>query len=339
MPQFRWTPYHTNLRNILAHYFRSQADSDALLLEAGLDPVDFEANPKAITRWTFLITEAETRRKLPALIDAALARYPDDEYLLGAKRGDLTAVNGPDIETEVQWKGPADSGRLEAIIGKVSTLLDVAFLERGTRVANAVVRIRWPDSSGAEGSGTGFVVQGARGPLIVTNNHVLDGRERAGAAQVQFNYQLTAERRNAAITEKALAPEGDGNFATSKEHDWSAVRIDDLPPGVTPLSLTPQAPKEGDPVNIIQHPGGGPKKIALYHNVIVFADDNIVQYLTDTEPGSSGAPGFNNEWQVIALHNSGGISAEPGAKGPALRNQGIHINAVIRGLQAAGMVE
>jgi V8-like Glu-specific endopeptidase len=333
VPSTKWTSFHTNLRNVLAHYFRSQADSDALLIEAGLDPVDFEANPKAITRWTFLITEADIRRKLPALIDAALARYPDDDYLLAAKRGDLTGVSGPDVETKVTWQGPADGAQLEKIIGKASTLLHVAFLERGMQVARAVVRVAFP-----EGSGTGFVVKGVQGPIVITNNHVLPDVERARAARIQFNYQLTVDQLDAQVVETGLNVEGERAFATSTQHDWSAVRLVDLPSNVTPLELAPRTLQKGDPVNIIQHPAGGPKQIALYHNVIVYVDDTLVQYLTDTKPGSSGAPGFDSAWQVISLHHSGGWLAEPGSKETAWRNEGIHVNTVIRGLTEAGMM-
>ena len=318
-----WTSFHTNLRNVLAHYFRSQADSDALLIEAGLDLADVEANPRPITRWTLLITEVAIRKHLPALIAAALGRYPDDEYLLAARRGDLTGVSGPDVD----WHG----AQLEKVIGKDSTLLHVAFLERGMQVAKSVVRIAFP-----EGSGTGFVVQGVQGPFVITNNHVLPDVERVQAAKVQFNYQLTVDQLDATPIEKTFAV-GCG-FATSKEHDWSAVSLDNLPAGVTPLELKPQTLQKGDPVNIIQHPAGGLKQIGLYHNIIVYADENIVQYLTDTKPGSSGAPGFNNDWQVISLHHSGGWLSEPGSKQTAWRNEGIHVNAVIDGLLNASMM-
>ena len=53
-------------------------------------------------------------------------------------------------------------------------------------------------------------------------------------------------------------------------------------------------------VVIIQHPGGGQKQIAIAHNLVTYFDDNSVQYLTDTMPGSSGSPVFNEAWEVIA---------------------------------------
>ena len=88
---------------------------------------------------------------------------------------------------------------------------------------------------------------------------------------------------------------------------------------------------------IIQHPGGGQKQIALSHNVVAFADDRRLQYLTDTLEGSSGSPAFDMDWKVVALHHAGGWLREPGTKQRVYRNEGIHINVVIDGLKTAGL--
>jgi V8-like Glu-specific endopeptidase len=72
----------------------------------------------------------------------------------------------------------------------------------------------------------------------------------------------------------------------------------------------------------------------MYHNLVTYSDDKIVQYLTDTEPGSSGSPVFNSQWQVVALHHSGGMLEDPVSKKLLLRNEGININLVIEGIKA-----
>ena len=95
--------------------------------------------------------------------------------------------------------------------------------------------------------------------------------------------------------------------------------------------------KVGDRVNIIQHPGGGPKQIALSHNVVVSVDDQRVRYLTDTDYGSSGSPVFDEQWRVVALHHSWGTEREPGLKQWYVRNEGIHINTIIEGLAKDGL--
>src|SRR3712207_7274640 len=53
------------------------------------------------------------------------------------------------------------------------------------------------------------------------------------------------------------------------------------------------------PVNIIQHPDGRPLKVVMTQNLV--ADDATptrVHYYADTKRGSSGAPVFNNLWEV-----------------------------------------
>ncbi|MBK7918080.1 MAG: trypsin-like peptidase domain-containing protein [Chloroflexi bacterium] len=64
---------------------------------------------------------------------------------------------------------------------------------------------------------------------------------------------------------------------------------------------------------MIQHPGGHYKKISMQNNFVAFADARYLQYLTSTEPGSSGSPVFDNDFLVIGIHHSGGMLPEPGA--------------------------
>ncbi|MGC4086186.1 MAG: serine protease, partial [Vicinamibacterales bacterium] len=58
---------------------------------------------------------------------------------------------------------------------------------------------------------------------------------------------------------------------------------------------------------IIGYPKGGRLQIWLHDSTLLDVDDTerLVHYRTPTEPGSSGSPVFNSEWEVIALHHSG----------------------------------
>ncbi len=60
----------------------------------------------------------------------------------------------------------------------------------------------------------------------------------------------------------------------------------------------------GDPIHIIQHPSGRPKEIVLFNNVMNTIYQDFIEYETDTEPGSSGSPLFNNKWNLIGLHRA-----------------------------------
>jgi V8-like Glu-specific endopeptidase len=50
-----------------------------------------------------------------------------------------------------------------------------------------------------------------------------------------------------------------------------------------------------------------------FANAVVLVGEGRVQYLTDTLPGSSGSPVFDADWNVVALHHSGGWLKEPNA--------------------------
>ena len=172
-----------------------------------------------------------------------------------------------------------------------------------------------------------------RPELAADNHHVLPSAAHATGARAEFNYQQLASGVDAPRKSFTLSP-ADG-FETSRADDWTAVRVEGHAAeefGSLVLRAAEVAPD--DFVNIIQHPGGGPKQIAMYHNTVTYADQTRVQYLTDTLPGSSGSPVFDSTWSVVALHHSGGLLREPGTKRVVYRNEGIHVNTIIDGLRA-----
>ena len=59
-------------------------------------------------------------------------------------------------------------------------------------------------------------------------------------------------------------------------------------------------------LNIIQHPRARRKEVAVQHNQVQEIHQNAIRYTTDTEPGSSGSPVFNNAWDLVALHHAAG---------------------------------
>lgn len=67
--------------------------------------------------------------------------------------------------------------------------------------------------------------------------------------------------------------------------------------------------KEGRFVTILQHPDGDPLQIALRENKVVEAsqEEFVIRYRADTAHGSSGAPVFNDQFQIAALHSGGRI--------------------------------
>jgi endonuclease G len=94
----------------------------------------------------------------------------------------------------------------------------------------------------------------------------------------------------------------------------------------------------GEVANIVQHPDGRYKEVVLRENRLAARLDLVLHYVADTEPGSSGSPVFNNEWEVIALHHWGGPWRQS-ADGHVLDrevNEGIRISAIVNDLRAKG---
>lgn len=314
------------LRETLARLYTSPVEARRVAEDAGLDPARIAFDPIPINTWYLILNDAARRPgKVDDIVRVALSDYPDNDALQQAAAG---APPPPPLAAPepTDWHGPRGP-TLEKIIGSESTLVPISYLEIGLARSRSVVKVRRADG----GAGTGFLISG---DMLITNNHVLPDAAVARSATALFNYQETASGLSATVDERRLAP--DAWFRTSVEDDWSAVRVDGNPQATWgALDLAPTTVKTGDRVNIIQHPGGLQKRVSIYSNVVAFVGGNRVQYLTDTEPGSSGSPVFDKEWNVVALHHSGGWLSEPGAQDPNrhfYRNEGILIDAVIAGV-------
>jgi V8-like Glu-specific endopeptidase len=325
-----WDRTMTNLRDVLAALYPTVQDSITVADAAGLPRARIRFDPSATNNWHSILDEAIKHQNVPAVIEVARRDYPENEELKLAQRGDLMAIRGPQVGDEVPWQGPDDVDPLERIIGTQSTLVPINFLEIGLLRAKSVARVVNADGS----RGSGFLVGDN---LLVTNHHVLPDRDAARQAVIQFNYQQTIAGAEAPYEEYRTTPE-DG-FATSEEDDWTAVRLQGDPNQKWGrLDVQRVDVSKGNRVNIIQHPGGGPKQMSLYHNVVAYVDATRVQYLTDTLPGSSGSPVFDETWKLVALHHSGGWLPQPGSKQTYYRNEGIHINTVLDGVVSANLI-
>jgi endonuclease I/V8-like Glu-specific endopeptidase len=198
---------------------------------------------------------------------------------------------------------------LERVIGK-SDLIGVSYLDMGLAVSRAVGRIHIRTSTGQRrGFGTGFMVSPR---LLLTNNHVLGSAREASSSLVEFNFQDDTEGRlSASVTFELEA----GAFFLTDEHlDYTLVAVSEEARegsgelrqfGWNRLIEAQGKIILGERVNIIQHPNGEPKQLALRENQTVDLLDDFLHYPTDTAPGSSGSPVFNDQWEVVALHHSG----------------------------------
>lgn len=290
--------------------------------------INFDGGP--LTMWHNILSYADNNNQVDDLVDAILQTHPKNPYLLAYKNSKVTLQEydlGTDIRN-VEWKEPLSEENFEKITGDSSTLLPIKFLEIGLDKARSVARVKVPKGSKNE-LGSGFLIENN---YFITNHHVISDIESAKVATIEFDYEESIDG-NVIEPTKYSFDTSEGHFFTSKENDWTIIKVQgDANARFGFLSLNEKGVKKGDFVNIIQHPGGGFKQIALYHNMVMFVGDKNIQYLTDTQPGSSGSPVFNSRWEVVALHNSGGMLAEPGINQKFLRNQGINIKKVIEGI-------
>jgi endonuclease G, mitochondrial len=201
---------------------------------------------------------------------------------------------------------------LERHIGSVD-LLPGVWLRRGLDVADAVARLDGPN-----GDGSGFLVSPW---LLLTNNHMVGSPEEAAATQVRFRYEEDMAGRITRVRNHRMdpgrffvtSPPALGACAAIDALDYTVVALDATSKGEPPgddfgwISLIGATGKIllGQPVNIIQHPRGSPRQIAIRNNRLLNLDDErCFVYETDTDSGSSGSPVFNDRWELVALHHT-----------------------------------
>lgn len=197
--------------------------------------------------------------------------------------------------------------------------LPIAYLSEGARRSKAVCRISTPS-----GMGTGFLI--AKG-VLMTNNHVLPSSMIASGSIAEFNLEDGTTPLAAKLNPSEL-------FLTDKELDFTVVACNatDLT-GIDPIPLSrdPSSITRNERAAIIQHPAGRNKEVALHNSEVIRIKDMVIHYRTDTEPGSSGSPVFNNRWELVALHHAGWIEQDGRAT-----NEGIRVPAIVARLEQMG---
>jgi endonuclease G, mitochondrial len=240
----------------------------------------------------------------------------------------------------------------EAVVHQDDTVA-YDFLRLGWEAGSAVARLRVPQFSGGAPRkvvnvdapphlGTGWLVAPE---LVVTNHHVVVARARAEMAGVS-DQDLRLQGAGATAE---FGFDGDGVqtsetafrelVAWDASLDYAILRLA-APSSRTPLQLAPDplVLTEGDrfPVNIIQHPMGESKRVALRNNLVDRATERDLRYFTDTRPGSSGSPVLDDSWRVLALHRASRRVALTSFQGKdtAVVNVGSQMHAILADLAA-----
>jgi endonuclease G, mitochondrial len=232
----------------------------------------------------------------------------------------------------------------EAIVGDTIDLQPIRFLPLGANVRRAVayVEVNTPNASKL---GSGFLVSPN---LFLTNCHVIGDIFEARGAQITFDRELGNDGTALPTTTFLLEPEKFALFSAPDQLDYALIAVGRLNSGnamlpdfgFCALSDRPDKHVIGMNVNIVQHPKGWLKMIALRNNNLVYRTDRTLLYETDTEAGSSGSPVFNDDWELVALHHWAQPFLEHqddrGQQIPVTItvNEGVRISAIYKDLQS-----
>ncbi|MFE5805768.1 trypsin-like peptidase domain-containing protein [Streptomyces sp. NPDC056491] len=282
------------------------------------------------------------RNATDQLTDAA-AR---DVFLKALDRVTRDAAGEPDVAPDV----PTGETKEEIVFQDDTVPFD--FLSGGALAGSSVARIKvLPYQGGAllqpvalPHNGTGWLITG---DLLVTNHHVVNARKRTdGQQQVVDPADLRLQAQGSRsrfdyLSEDDADVEGQQAselVAWDEELDYAVLRLAGAP--VRPflrVATAPLAVAKDMPValNIIQHPGGEPKRIALRNNLAFEADERDVRYFTDTRGGSSGSPVLTDDWTVVALHRGTRRVTDVSFQGKstAFVNVGTQLSAIMQHLR------
>lgn len=202
-------------------------------------------------------------------------------------------------------------------------------------------------NTAGERLGTGFLIGGGAlkdafaGPVFITNAHVISDTVpnaiRPQDARVTFEVESVASGSPVAYPVQELlfssVPGEVGIRGAGNQLDVTIVRLAGLPAACTglPTSMTLPLIDARAKAYVVGHPRGAGLQISLHDSLLLDVDDYdcLVHYRTPTDPGSSGSPVFNRQWEVIAVHHSGS-SKTPRLHGAGFyeANEGISLASV-----------
>lgn len=333
-----WTKKLTQLNDILSDLVPNKDGITKYVKASGLKPQFIDTSGNALDVWSNVLSEADKNSKVDELVKSVLDTYPDNPFLksaLFAKEIDFSVA--PDIDDTSNWQDVSEE-TLEVLTMEQSTLLPVNFLAKGVRKSKSVGKVEIKIGSNRYSVGTGFLfkIRGIEDLFFITNYHVINDKKFIERTRIIFDYELDIEGNTIPSRSFEIDPDGPWYCSEIKEYDTTIFRLIDETNTLDEygwIELKEVEIAKNDFVNIIQHPKGEMKQISLYHNIVTNTDERVVQYLTDTLKGSSGSPVFNSDWEVVALHHSGGgskLGESELPEGIKSRNEGIFINKIIQ---------
>jgi hypothetical protein len=294
------------------------------------------------------------------VIESAEAEGWAAELIVGARESN---PGNADLATAAATVGLAVAAppgpELQLLINKQQGFLNPStWRERLALLEGQVCQISYPTPKGTL-SGTGFLVAP---DLVLTNEHVITPlrQDPTMVGQVDVRFDFKALEDGTVVSPGVpfqLDPAGwlvdwsppsaidvllDQGAAVpgAEELDYALLRVAGEPGNQTlGVNDDPLAPKRGWITEIapavgadtflfiLQHPLGKPIAMAVDVVTAVNGNGTRVRYKTNTEHGSSGAPCFDINWRLAALHHLGDPGYE--ALKRADYNEGVPLQAIL----------
>ncbi len=328
------TPAGQELWRTLAGIVPVPLDAIALAEKFDVDPLDIPINLTPRQLWRVILEKTAAKGTTTDLVKDVLAQNPRNRKAPFLKDliDDKPVVVSPEPmkgfdPTVTAPEALLFTDDLTMPAGRVPNL--IATLQRLLGLAPAVCLLRVENALGGF-SGTGFRIGS---DVVLTNHHVLFPEGiKAATVQVDFGFDVDVNGTSLPVVSLPADPT---TIVADQADDWGTIRVANIKADVPVIDLSNAAvPADGDRAFIVQHPDGQQKRVGFVRNMITAVTTDRVQYLTDTQPGSSGAPVFDANGRLIALHHRGGTPTQMTGKAPLTKNQGVRISRVVAGLDA-----
>lgn len=255
------------------------------------------------------------------------------------RQGGSVVADGRTVRAELS---ELRATNLEKVFG-ADRFASLDWYRRGLARCAAVARIGREVSKGL---GTGFILRGGSlhaslgdSLYMLTNAHVISESPEVPIAITPDEAVVTFE--GLAGAEGQTWRVGRVVFSSPiREYDATLVELDRPLVGVEPYPIAKRLPPLGGDlqrVYVVGHPLGGGLSFSLQDNLLLDWDERRVHYRAPTEPGSSGSPVFNDQWELIALHHAGRADMRKLHDQPDTyeANEGISILAIQDGIARA----
>jgi V8-like Glu-specific endopeptidase len=341
-PATDWTrPEVNELRDCLVLAFPQPEAARHLADASGIEPGTIPLHHNMRSIWTELVNETARQGKLRLLVEKAAAASAAAGFR--ARFEDLLepapelAPPQPPIDDNA---AALEEGRLseaplkispERLLERRSRLMRIELAAAVTAAACSVAKLslRFGD---ARAHGTGFLIHADR---ILTNHHNICHEEYGEVTSVVAEFDYEEKFAGEGLVRKGKLDTLIGN----DEHDWAVIQLESAVDRPKLKLGTPYDVGVDDAVVIIQHPLGAFKQFSLEPLAIRAADENRIQYVADTQQGSSGSPVFNVRMHVIGLHHAeaeANVDVD-GRTAVVWRNQGIAMTRVMQELDREGV--